>query len=152
MELLREPRQLHIRIDGRLIEGDAVEVEPGIFSVLIDGHAFEVRIEKQANGSRVYVSRSEYLLGVHDPRQWNRNRGAALEADGRQQLLAPMPGKVIRVLAKAGDAVEAGQGLLVVEAMKMQNEIRSPKTGVIERIVVSEGQTVNAGEVLGVIV
>jgi biotin carboxyl carrier protein len=59
-----------------------------------------------------------------------------------------MPGKVVRVLAAVGDAVEAGQGLLVVEAMKMQNEIRSPKSGKVERLLVKEGQAVNAGEVL----
>ena len=59
-----------------------------------------------------------------------------------------MPGKVIRVLAQVGEKVEAGQGLLVVEAMKMQNEIRSPKTGTVERILAKEGQPVNAGEVL----
>jgi biotin carboxyl carrier protein len=62
-----------------------------------------------------------------------------------------MPGKVVRVLVKAGEAVEAGQGLLVVEAMKMQNEIKSPKTGKIERLTVSEGQNVNAGEVLAIV-
>ncbi|MBI3663579.1 MAG: biotin/lipoyl-binding protein [Acidobacteria bacterium] len=62
-----------------------------------------------------------------------------------------MPGKIVRVLAKAGDAVEAGQGLLVVEAMKMQNEIKAPKTGKVEKVLVAEGQTVNAGETLAVV-
>jgi biotin carboxyl carrier protein len=62
-----------------------------------------------------------------------------------------MPGKVVRVLVKAGDQVEAAQGLLVVEAMKMQNEIRSPKGGTVERVLVKEGQAVNAGEVLCVV-
>jgi len=59
-----------------------------------------------------------------------------------------MPGKVVRLLVKAGDRVEAGQGLFVVEAMKMQNEIRSPKSGTVERVLVAEGQAVNSGEVL----
>jgi biotin carboxyl carrier protein len=59
-----------------------------------------------------------------------------------------MPGKVVRLLVQVGDKVEAGQGLLVVEAMKMQNEIRSPKGGTVERLQVKEGQPVNAGEVL----
>ncbi len=89
----------------------------------------------------------EFTAEVADPRP-----GAAatwrVELEGRQQIVAPMPGKVVRVLVKAGDKVEAGQGLLVVEAMKMQNEIRSPKSGVIERLQVKEGQPVNAGEVL----
>jgi biotin carboxyl carrier protein len=62
-----------------------------------------------------------------------------------------MPGKIARVLVKPGDAVEAGQGLLVVEAMKMQNEIRSPKSGTVERVLVAEGQAVNAGEALCVV-
>jgi biotin carboxyl carrier protein len=74
-----------------------------------------------------------------------------LEAQGRQQIVAPMPGKVVRVLVSAGDEVAAGQGLLVVEAMKMQNEIRSPKQGKVERFEVQEGQAVNAGEVLCVV-
>ena len=59
-----------------------------------------------------------------------------------------MSGKVVRLLVKAGDRVEAGQGLFVVEAMKMQNEIRSPKSGTVERVLAKEGQAVNAGEVL----
>jgi biotin carboxyl carrier protein len=59
-----------------------------------------------------------------------------------------MAGKVVRLLVKSGDQVEVGQGLLVVEAMKMQNEIRSPKSGTVEKLQVNEGQTVNAGEVL----
>jgi biotin carboxyl carrier protein len=71
-----------------------------------------------------------------------------VEVEGRQEILAPMPGKVVRLLATVGDAVELGQGLLVVEAMKMQNEIRSPKSGKLERLLVKEGQNVNAGEVL----
>ena len=59
-----------------------------------------------------------------------------------------MPGKIIRVLVQIGEKVDAGQGLLVVEAMKMQNEIRSPKSGTVERLLVKEGQPVNAGEIL----
>ena len=62
-----------------------------------------------------------------------------------------MPGKVVRLLVKAGDAIEAGKGVLVVEAMKMQNEIRSPKSGTVESLKVKEGQAVNAGEILAII-
>ena len=83
-----------------------------------------------------------------DPRSWRGRRQGALEVEGRQEIVAPMPGKVIRLLVAAGDAVEAGQGLLVVDAMKMLNEIRSPKSGKVERLLAKEGQAVNAGEVL----
>jgi biotin carboxyl carrier protein len=90
----------------------------------------------------------EFTAEVADPRAWSGRRPRTLEAEGRQPVVAPMPGKVVRLLVKAGDTVEAGQGLLVVEAMKMQNEIRSPKSGVVERLLAQEGQPVNAGETL----
>ena len=119
--------------------------------LLIGGQSFEARVEFAATGLRVIVGGQEYGATIRDPRQWRRHRGAAVEAEGRQQAIAPMPGKVVRVLVKAGDAVEAGQGLLVIEAMKMQNEVRSPKRGTVERLLVSEGQTINAGEVLATV-
>ena len=88
---------------------------------------------------------------IGDPRQWRRYRGVMAEAQGRQRLTAPMPGKVVRLLVAAGDAVEAGQGIVVVEAMKMQNEVRSPKSGTVEALLVTEGEAVDAGETLGYI-
>ena len=89
-------------------------------------------------------------MEIFDPRSWRRRRGAGIELEGRQQLVAPMPGKIVRVLVAAGQQVSAGQGLLVIEAMKMQNEIRSPKSGTVEKLA-REGQTVNAGEVLAIV-
>jgi biotin carboxyl carrier protein len=139
-------------IDGRAIEADGVEVAPGIYSILIEGAAFEVRVEPETTSLRITIAGREYTAQVRDPRQWRRNRGAAAEVEGPQGVMAPMPGKVVRVLVKAGEAVEAGKGLLVVEAMKMQNEVRSPKSGKVERILVSEGQTVSAGEVLATVI
>ena len=88
---------------------------------------------------------------IADPRSWRRGRGGSIEAlRVRQQIIAPMPGKIVRVLVAPGEQVEADQGLLVIEAMKMQNEIRSPKAGKVEKMV-REGQTVNAGEILAVV-
>jgi biotin carboxyl carrier protein len=87
---------------------------------------------------------------IFDPRSWRRKRGAGIDLEGRQQLIAPMPGKIVRVLVAAGQEVNVGQGLLVIEAMKMQNEIRSPKSGIVEKLA-REGQTVNAGEVLAIV-
>ena len=92
----------------------------------------------------------EFQVEIFDPRSWRRRRGAGIELEGRQQLVAPMPGKIVRVLVAAGEQVSAGQGLLVIEAMKMQNEIRSPKSGTVEKLA-REGQTVNAGEVLAIV-
>jgi biotin carboxyl carrier protein len=144
----------HIRVEmgGKVIEGDAVEVATGTYSILLRGHSFEVRVEPTHGGLRVHAGAQEYRVEIDDPRAWRRRRGGALEAEGRQEVVAPMPGKVVRVLAKEGDEVEAGQGLFVVEAMKMQNEIRSPKKGKLEKILVTEGQVVNAGESLAAVV
>jgi len=151
VELNRIGERVRCVLDGRPVEADVVEVSPSMYSILIGGQSFEARVEFAATGLRVIVGGQEYGATIRDPRQWRRHRGAAVEAEGRQQAIAPMPGKVVRVLVKAGDAVEAGQGLLVIEAMKMQNEVRSPKRGTVERLLVSEGQTINAGEVLATV-
>ena len=135
-------------LDGKPVEADAVEVARGVYSILIGGQSLEVRVEDTGSGLRVHAGGEEFSAQVIDPRQWQRRRSSTAEAEGRQQVVASMPGKIVRVLVKPGDAVEAGQGLIVVEAMKMQNEIRSPKTGKVEHLLVTEGQAVNAGEVL----
>jgi biotin carboxyl carrier protein len=144
-------RCLKCAIDGREFVADAVEIAPGVFSILIGGEVFEARVEDNGGKLRIHIAGKEYAAAVDDARRWRRGSGAAIESRGRQQVLAPMPGKIVRVLVKAGDAIEAGQGIAVVEAMKMQNEVRSPKTGRVERLLVAEGQTVNAGEVLATI-
>jgi biotin carboxyl carrier protein len=155
VELVRVGQILRCYVDGKALEADAVELAPGIYSILMDGKSLEVRVEPRAEtaaiGLRLTVGGREYSAEVRDPRHWRRHRGVAAEAEGRQQVLAPMPGKIIRVLVKAGDSVEMKQGLLVVEAMKMQNEIRSPKSGTVERLMATEGQAVNTGEVLAII-
>ena len=138
-------------IDGQRFEADAAEVSPGIYSILINGKSFDVRVERLGSQLRVIAGGREFSVLLQDEREWRRNRAGSVEAEGRQQVLAPMPGKIVRVLVSAGDSVRAGQGLLVVEAMKMQNEIRTPKSGTIDRVRVVEGQTVNAGEVVVIV-
>jgi biotin carboxyl carrier protein len=138
-----------IALDGQVIEGDATLISPDTVSVLIGGQAFDVHLAPSIDGQiKLQSGPHEFTAEIQDPRAWQGRRHGTLEAEGRQQIIAPMPGKVVRLLVKAGDQVEAGQGLLVVEAMKMQNEIRSPKKGKVERLHVKEGQAVNAGEVL----
>ena len=123
-----------------------VECEPGVYSIL-HGHAsFEVRVTDN------YIEVDGHPVGfeIKDPRQWTRSAGLA-GAMGRATLTAPMPGKVVRILTAAGDPVKAGQGIVVVEAMKMQNELRSPIDGVVSKISVAENDGVAAGAVLAVI-
>jgi len=110
---------------------------------------FEVHVAPGLDGRlKLQTGSHEFQAQVLDLRAWRGRRAGAAELEGRQQIVAPMPGKVIRLLVKAGDEVEAGQGLLVVEAMKMQNEIRSPKKGKVVRLEAAEGQAVNAGDAL----
>ena len=152
VELARnENGALMCSIDGTVVDADIAEIYPGAYSILIGGRSFEARIEPHANNLLVSVAGREYSVAVRDPREWKRKHGGSIASEGRQQVLAPMPGKVVRVLTKAGEKIEAGQGILVVEAMKMQNEVRAPKSGQVERILVAEGQSVNAGEVLAVV-
>ena len=140
------------RLDGEAMAADVVETLPDTFSVLFSGQSHQVCVTPSSGGQlQLQTGGLEFTAEVIDPRSWSGRRHGAAEAEGRQQIVAPMPGKVVRLLVKAGDAVEAGQGLLVVEAMKMQNEIRSPKSGSVERVLVAEGQAVNAGEVLCVV-
>ncbi|MGB6482236.1 MAG: biotin/lipoyl-containing protein [Candidatus Acidiferrales bacterium] len=143
--------RIEFSLDGQRVAADVVNVEPNVFSAILGGEAFEVHIEQTARGARILIDGREYLAELDDPRQWRRGAVGVSGAEGRQSILAPMPSKVVRVLVESGSTVEAGQGLLVVEAMKMQNEIKSPKEGKVERINVSDGQTVNAGEVLAII-
>lgn len=137
-------------IDGRQVAACAVRVSPNAYSILLDGRSFEVTVQENPENFLVEVNGREYLTQVVDPRSWQGARGAGVELEGRQKLVAPMPGKIVRVLATIGEQVSAGQGLLVIEAMKMQNEIRSPKSGTVEKLA-REGQTVNTGEVLAVV-
>jgi len=149
VELAREDGGWKITLDGNLLDANAVEVAPNTFSVLLNGRSHQVRVAPQSDGSlTLHTDVGEYRAEVTDPRSWRGRRHGALEAEGRQQITAPMPGKVVRLLVTQGDTVEAGQGLMVVEAMKMQNEIRSPKSGKIVKLCAAEGQAVNAGEVL----
>jgi biotin carboxyl carrier protein len=143
--------QLIATIDGRELAADVVEIAPGTYSILIGGRSFEVRLEKAGNGLRASAGDREFHIEINDPRSWRRGRAEGIEREGHQQILAPMPGKVVRVLVALGEQVKAGQGLLVVEAMKMQNEVRSPKTGTVEQLSAKEGQAVNAGEILAVV-
>jgi biotin carboxyl carrier protein len=152
IELEREGASWRVTLDGHLVAVDAVEIAPNILSILLDGQSFEISVTPLPGGKlKLQNGAQEFTAEVIDPRAWSGRRHGNVEAEGRQQVVAPMPGKVVRLLVKAGDHVEAGQGLLVVEAMKMQNEIRSPKSGTIERVLAKEGQPVNAGEILCVV-
>jgi acetyl/propionyl-CoA carboxylase alpha subunit len=120
---------------------------PGIFSILIEGRSYQATL---LDAGTIRVGDRIFSVEIFDPREL-RARSAGGLSHGRQNIVAPMPGKVVRVLAAVGDTVEAGQGLIVVEAMKMQNEMKSPKAGVVVELRADTGATVAAGEILVVI-
>jgi acetyl/propionyl-CoA carboxylase alpha subunit len=122
----------------------------GVFSVLVEGRSYQVNVAPHAEGFEVWVGLDRYFISLADPRDRasnSRQGGAA----GPVELRAQMPGKIVKLLAAVGAKVTAGQGLIVVEAMKMQNEVKAPKEGTLQRIHVAEGATVAAGDLLVVV-
>jgi biotin carboxyl carrier protein len=138
------------RLDGRDLEVDAVLARPDVLSLRIGNQAYEIKSERVANDLYLWVGGARFAAEVRDPRSL-RGRTRAGDDRGPKKIAAPMPGKVVRLMVRAGDAVEPGAGVAVVEAMKMQNEIKSPKKGTIQKILVREGATVNAGDVLAIV-
>lgn len=133
-------------------EAELTELQPGVFTVILQGKVFACTLEKPPNGAtEVIVNSQRIAVAVQDPKRLSHNATAGGQAGGRAVLTSPMPGKVVRVLCATGDEVAEGQGILVVEAMKMQNEVQAPKAGKVTEIKVTEGQTVNAGEVLAIV-
>ena len=136
---------------GKSASADWSEISAGVYSILLGGESFEVRVFRSdpdgrgENGHFVIATRgSEIDVKIRDRRA--RRQKSAISASGApQEIRAPMPGRVVKVLAREGEPVEAGDGLLVIEAMKMQNEIRAPRPGRVEKVLVREGDGVEAG-------
>jgi biotin carboxyl carrier protein len=133
--------------DGPERSADVRTPEPGVYSILLDGRSYDARIEEALSGLVVVIDGYRFEIAVRDPRRWSR-KSAGGAGEGVLTVTAPMPGKVVRVLVAPGDAVEPGQGLVVVEAMKMQNELRAARAARVLSVSAAEGATVTAGEVL----
>jgi len=141
---------VQLRYNGQLHEARVSEPESGIFLVIINGRVYRCALEKLSTGeTEVVVNSRRVSIAVSDKKNLRHHSGASAGNGGPAALSSPMPGKVVRILLNPGDQVAANQGVLVVEAMKMQNEIQSPRAGKVLEINVSEGQTVNAGQTLG---
>jgi biotin carboxyl carrier protein len=154
VEARREGERVFAEVGGRRYELEAHKVGAGEYLLLRDGRVYECRVgQTKGRGSplSVTVGAREYEVALTDPKHLRGAGGAHAHDAGRAQVTAPMPGKVVRVLVEAGQQVEAGQGVVVVEAMKMQNELKSPKGGTIAELHAEPGATVNAGDVLAVI-
>lgn len=135
-------------------------LQPGVLSLVLDGKSYRCIVEQGAIETglglgdaqkSILVNGSRFAYGVEDPRSLLNRRARGPQADGPRPMKASMPGRVVRVLVEAGDEVAAHQGVVVIEAMKMQNELKSPKAGRVVRIAVAVGETVQAGDVLAVV-
>jgi acetyl/propionyl-CoA carboxylase alpha subunit len=136
-------------IDGKSLVVRLFEVAPGAYWFTLGGRSVDLSLVPDGDGYRVRVGGEVVEVVLAGRRA--RVRTEVGESGGRLEIRAPMPGRVVRVLAEAGAALVRDQAVVVLEAMKMQNEIRSPRAGVVVRIEVEEGTAVNAGELLLVV-
>jgi biotin carboxyl carrier protein len=148
VELKTEGDKIFAKVADREYELESSEVEKGVYLFKHNNEIYELYVDQ--NGS-VSIKNHCFDIKIIDSKRLRDFDKGGLAAEGTVEIKTAMPGKVVRVLAKQGDHVKNGQGVIVVEAMKMQNEMKSPKDGVVKEIRFSEGDTVNAGEVLAVI-
>lgn len=145
----RENGFYRVVVDGKQHLVDVHKLEGDFYSLVSEGISYEVSVEQDGGGYAVRHGAAEQRVRLVDPgREARESRETAA---GPQELTSMMPGKVVRVLVGEGDPVKEGQGVLVVEAMKMENEVASPKDGVVRSIVVEAGQAVESGAPLAVI-
>jgi biotin carboxyl carrier protein len=152
----REGGHYQVTLDGEPLEIEARLLRPGVLSLVVAGKSYRVVREDDAlagngAGSSVVLDGQRFPYRVEDPRSLKARRAHAGGDDGPRTLKASMPGRVVRVLAMRGEYVDAHQGIVVIEAMKMQNELKSPKAGTVSEMRVAAGDTVSAGDVLAVI-
>ena len=162
VEIRRAGRGFAVDLDGRAWRVDARKSGPHTLSLIVDSLAEKgvvppwsydvVAVPGPTRGQlTVHVGSTPVPVTVNGHRQWGRAGDAGSDAAGPQRVTAPMPGKVVRLLVKPGDAVAARQGLVVVEAMKMENELRASRAGTVAEVHAREGLSVDAGALLVVI-
>jgi biotin carboxyl carrier protein len=151
LELEKSADGWDCRLDGEKVRIDGVLPRRDVLSLLVDGNAYEIRREQTSTGLYLWVGTTSFAFEVRDPRSLRSRQKAAGDEKGPRKIVAPMPGRVVRVLVMENSEVEAGQGIVVVEAMKMQNEIKSPKKGIVKKISATAGAAVNPGDVLAIV-
>ena len=154
IQLQREGSRVLAEIEDRRYELEVHESGPSGFRLISEGRVFDCRVDGTVESGGtidVVVGTTGYAVVLTDPRRLNSGASASAHKDGAARIVASMPGKVVRTLVAVGDQVEAGAGIVVVEAMKMQNEMKSPKAGTVIAVSIQTGATVNAGDVLAVI-
>lgn len=154
-ELLVEPLgegRYAVTLDGKRHQLEALELSHGAVSILLDGDSHAVEVEEKGDEVAVLLEGQLTTVDIVDERRARlREAAAVFTVEGRQTVNSPMPGKIVKVFVKAGDAVTEGQPLVVVEAMKMENELKAPKAGKVLEVTAAEGTVVENGSKLVVI-
>jgi len=148
IEIKRDGEKVLARVDDREYELEASEVEPNVYLFKYENRIFQIYV---APNGIVDTGRRQLEIAVTDPKRLRGSGASAASAEGSAEIKTAMPGKLVRVLIEQGAEVKQGESVLVVEAMKMQNEMKSPKDGIVKEIRFPEGATVNAGDVLAII-
>ena len=149
LELFGE--RVKVKLAGKALEVNVAQMAENVFSLILDGCSYNVVVNPQMEGFQVFVNGKVFQVALNDPSKQRPFSSRRTDEAGSMEVSVPMPGKVVKVLVSEGDSVQKGQGLVVVEAMKMQNEVRAPRGGEVKQINVSDGETVNAGEPLVVV-
>jgi biotin carboxyl carrier protein len=154
VEVRRAGENVFASVGGRAYELDVSEPEPGVFLFKNNGRVTEVFVSPQTKPGdpfQVQTGGNFYEIRLIDPKRLRGSARSGETGDGVAEVRTAMHGKVVRILLAAGDEVKKGDGVVVVEAMKMQNELKAPKGGVVKDIKVEEGSTVASGDVLVII-
>jgi biotin carboxyl carrier protein len=151
IEIDEERGRFRLVVDGREVEGAVLRPQPGVYTFFVGARVVEARVGALPGTDAARVMIGDRSVDVRVVDRKHRSAGGDAGVEGRQTLLAPMPGKVVAILVPAGVAVDRGQGVLVVEAMKMQNEVKASRAGVVAEVRVAVGDTVNAGQLLAVV-
>jgi biotin carboxyl carrier protein len=141
---------IEAKIGGRLYQLEAKAVEPGIYWLTWNNQSFQIGVARGLDGYVVSMAGHQIDVAIFDARDALRLH-TQHSHDAIGHIRAPMPGKVIKILVTEGAEVQVNQGIVVLEAMKMQNEIKSPKKGVVRKLGVTDGATVNAGDLLATV-
>lgn len=140
-----------VRLDGREMFVGVAQAGENRLSLIRDGKCFEVRRANGGGNLQVFVASKVFEVAVRDPRSLGNRKPTPAGEAGPQKVIASMPGKVVRVLAVEGEKISAGQPILVMEAMKMQSEVRSPKAGTLTKLHARAGNNANAGDLLAIV-
>lgn len=151
IDLSPADKTVQAKLDGQATGVDAVMLAPGLLSILVNGRSYRLVLDTRPMERAVLLAGRRHVYELEDHRALHARGRRSAGADGPQSVRAPMPGRVVRVLAQVGDTVAAKQGIVVIEAMKMQNELHAPKAGRVTQINVAAGATVASGDVLAVV-